>query len=177
MSEELLRPAEVCRRLAMPASTLRIYSTKFGELLSETARAPVMGGEGRTGFRLYSSRDLLVLSRAKELLGQGLTYDQTLRELRLAVPGAQAGRKEERASGVEGMVERREEVMAELVEVLRGAVRNGEKALEACLAMVRREEREIEELRERVARLEEQIREVKVMGEGEKRERRGWWPR
>ncbi len=171
----MLRPAEVCKRLGMPASTLRIYSTKFGELLSEGAKRPTVGPEGRVGHRIYNSRDLLVLSRAKELLAQGLTYDQTLAELRLAVPGGarrvrEEGEKGERAeaaggiSGGEGAVA----AVAGMVDVLRGAVANGERALELCRSMEERQEREIDELRRRMTRLEEALREI-----GRELEKRG----
>jgi len=84
MGEELLKPAAAAQRLDMPASTLRVYSTRFAELLSEAASSPPVSSDGKPGHRLYTARDLVVLGKGKELVAQGSTYEQALEELRAA---------------------------------------------------------------------------------------------
>ncbi|MHB1131261.1 MAG: helix-turn-helix domain-containing protein [Chloroflexota bacterium] len=76
------RPAEAAAALGVPPSTLRLYSVRFGELLSSAAATPKERSGGRPGFRLYSDRDLDVLREGKVLLGRGLTYEESLLELK-----------------------------------------------------------------------------------------------
>src|SRR5258708_40228302 len=73
----LLRPGEASEAVGIKPSTLRVYVQRFGELLSDDAAA----GE-RPGYRLYGTRDVELLGRAKELLGRGFTYDRAIAELR-----------------------------------------------------------------------------------------------
>lgn len=84
MAEDLLKPAEAAQRLGMPPSTLRVYSTRFADLLSESASNPPAFPNGKPGHRLYTQRDLVVLGKAKELVDQGLTYEQSLEEMKAA---------------------------------------------------------------------------------------------
>ncbi|MBI2953157.1 MAG: MerR family transcriptional regulator [Chloroflexi bacterium] len=181
MSEELLKPAEVCKRLDLAPSTLRIYSAKFRELLSGAA-----SGAGVGGHRLYSSRDVLVLSRAKELLGQGLTYDQTLAELKLAMAGVKARGKAE-AKPAEAPREATSgvlspDVVVDMIETLKAAVGNADKALQASRDLLELEGRRIERLEARMEALEAKVGELleNVSPEGgagrRKEPRRGWWP-
>ena len=82
MAEEQLRPFEAAARLGMAANTLRVYSTRFAPLLSSGAATPSAGRAGRPGHRLYSAGDLAILGRARELVDDGLTYEQALNRLR-----------------------------------------------------------------------------------------------
>ncbi|MHB1005868.1 MAG: MerR family transcriptional regulator [Chloroflexota bacterium] len=82
MQAEGFRPAEAAASLGVPASTLRLYSVRFGAVLSEAAARPVERAGGKPGFRLYTEQDLAVLREGKALLERGLTYDDALAELR-----------------------------------------------------------------------------------------------
>lgn len=82
MGAEGYRPADAAATLGVPASTLRLYSVRFGPLLSAEAARPIERAGGRPGFRLYSEQDLAVLREGKALLEKGSTYDEALRELR-----------------------------------------------------------------------------------------------
>ncbi|MBI4319014.1 MAG: MerR family transcriptional regulator [Chloroflexi bacterium] len=171
MGEELLKPGETCVRLGIASSTLRLYSSKFAEVLSESARSPGTAG-GRLGHRVYTARDILVLSKGKELLAQGLTYEQVLGELRLAVPGlkprGRAVAADESVAG-DGARAAVEVVAGEaLVATLRAAVASADRAVDAYRVVVESQGREVAELRERVARLELVV---------EEQRERGWWGR
>ncbi len=82
MQAEGYRPAEAAAALGVPPSTLRLYSVRFGPLLSEAAAHPVERAGGRPGFRMYGEQDLALLREGKALLERGLTYDEALQELR-----------------------------------------------------------------------------------------------
>lgn len=172
VGEELLRPAEVCRRLGMPPSTLRIYSTKFAEVLSESAARPAVGGEGKVGYRLYTERDLVVLKKAKELLAQGLTYEQVLAELRLVVPGRVRGKGSAtvgEGGGEVGVTVSGE--MEKVLAVLSRAVASSEKAADASQVMVTEIRGQIEQLVERLGRVEAVVERL------ESERKKGFWRR
>lgn len=157
-----MKPAEVGKRLGMPPSTLRIYSAKFAEVLSESAARPPVTPEGKVGYRLYTERDLVVLRKAKELLAQGLTYDQVLAELRLVVPGrvrSRGGAPAGEVEVVEGSVGAGIEG-ERMLAVLARAVASAERSADTCQALVREIRAEIGELRERVERVEADLERV-----------------
>jgi DNA-binding transcriptional MerR regulator len=74
--DDLLSPAEVARRLDIAPSTLRLYSGRFAEFLSDQAARPRPMGPNRPGYRRYSAADVALLARAKERLSQGMSYEQ-----------------------------------------------------------------------------------------------------
>ncbi len=76
------KPAEAANALGVPASTLRLYSVRFGSLLSATAARPVERAGGKPGFRVYTEQDLAVLREGKALLERGLTYEEALQQLK-----------------------------------------------------------------------------------------------
>lgn len=78
------RPQEVADRLGISPSTLRLWSNHFASELSDQARKIAAGGAGSAAQRRYGDEDLDTLVKAKELLGQGLTYEETKRRLRQA---------------------------------------------------------------------------------------------
>ncbi len=175
MSEEVFKPAEVCQRLGMPPSTLRIYSTKFAEVLSDSAARPAVSADGKVGYRVYTGRDLVVLKKAKELLNQGLTYDQVLAELRLSVPG----RVRARAVGVgvsdagsgagsgEGAVSVTPGDLEKVLGVLARAVASAERSAEISQSLVKEIRTEMDELRSRIDRVER--------GQRREEKRGGFW--
>ncbi|MDA8188793.1 MAG: MerR family transcriptional regulator [Dehalococcoidales bacterium] len=174
MNEELLKPAEVCEKLAMPPSTLRVYSTRFADVLSETARKPPVGPDGRVGHRLYNGRDLVVLTKAKELLAQGLTYEQVLAELRLTVPGAKARGRVAGPAEVASAAGPAVEGVETFGAALRLAVGAADKAVDTLKSVADRQAREIDELRARVSDIEKRLKELEQAGE---KEQRGFWQR
>lgn len=76
------RPQEAAQRLGIASSTLRLWSTHFASELSEFARKVDPGGGGSIAQRRYVDEDIRVLSQVKQLLGQGLTYEEVKRRLR-----------------------------------------------------------------------------------------------
>ena len=157
MNDEFLKPAEAAKRLGMPPSTLRVYSTKFGEMLSDAASNPPVSSDGRTGHRLYSDRDLVILAKAKEALARGLTYDQALAELRTVYAPAKvrartapSGNGGSPASLTAGHVEA---MMAPLM----AGIQNAQRAAEAWQRLAEERARENEELKERLRAVEMKI--------------------
>lgn len=142
----------------MPPSTLRVYSTKFAELLSEAASNPPVSADGRTGHRLYSDRDLVILAKAKELLGRGLTYDQALAELRptYASPTVRARTVSTGNGGgtVAGVTSSQvESLLAPLLD----GIQSAQKVAESWQALATERSRENEELKERLRVLESRV--------------------
>jgi len=144
LREDLLRPAEVASRLRIAANTLRVYSVRFAPLLGDRAARPTAGPGGRSGHRLYSEGDVVVLTRAHALVRGGATYEQALDRLR---GGAWA---EARPSLVRSG--RTDDGSA---EVQLAAL---QQAVEAWRALAEERAREVAELRDRVARLEAVLR-------------------
>jgi DNA-binding transcriptional MerR regulator len=78
---ELRQPGDVARELDISTSTLRRWAKEFHRYLSKTAgRTDSMAAAG--AHRRYTEGDVELLSRAKALLEQGLTYDQVMRRLK-----------------------------------------------------------------------------------------------
>ena len=74
---EVYSPAEAATRLGLAGNTLRVYAVRFAPLLSTSA---TRAGQG-SAHRQYSSEDLAVLARAKQLLATGCTYEEVLDRL------------------------------------------------------------------------------------------------
>lgn len=166
MAEEWLRPSAVAQRLQMPASTLRVYSTKFAPLLSPSASEPPASSDGRRGSRLYSSTDISIISRAKELLAKGMTYEQVLNELRLSIPGARqrtvSMQQPNGASRPDGQIPITAHQIEALVSgIVAASTANLERMVQAWQALAEERAKEILQLRNRVRELEErQEREI-----------------
>ena len=71
----LYRPREVAARLAIAPVTLRLWSSRFAAALSSSAR-PARTNRGYPAQRRYTEADLQALLCVRDLLKQGLTYDQ-----------------------------------------------------------------------------------------------------
>ncbi len=86
------RPLEVAQRLGISPSTLRLWSNHFAPLLSAQARKAPIGAAAPAAQRRYTDQDVDLLTRARDLLSQGLTYEETNRTLRKAesLPSAAA---------------------------------------------------------------------------------------
>src|SRR4030042_6250837 len=78
---ELRQPGDVARELYISTSTLRRWAKEFHPYRSRTAgRTDSMSAVGT--HRRYTKPDVELLTRAKVLLEQGLTYDQVIRRLK-----------------------------------------------------------------------------------------------
>lgn len=158
MSEEFWKPAEAARKLGMPPSTLRVYSTKFTELLSETASNPPVTADGRTGHRLYCDRDLVILAKAKEALGRGLTYEQALGELRpLYASSRSRGRPGGAGNGSVANGAAYSNHIEALIAPLVASIQSAQKAAESWQALAVDRAKENEELRERIRSIESKV--------------------
>ncbi len=73
----MLRPKDLIDQLAISASALRLWSEKFGPVLSPGA-SKSQTETGGSAQRRYTQEDLAVLARAKQLLGESKTYEETL---------------------------------------------------------------------------------------------------
>ncbi len=75
------KPGEVAERLDCSTDTVRRYSARFGHHLSLSANP----GKGKA--RLYNADDIYILQTVKNLIEQGLKYDEIEEELKsLALP-------------------------------------------------------------------------------------------
>ena len=157
MSEGTWKPADAAKKLGMPPSTLRVYSTKFAELLSESASNPPVSPDGRTGHRLYSDRDLTILGKAKELLSRGLTYDQALAELRILFPSSRTRAKASAHSEGLGSAALAPGQLEALLAPLMASIQNAQKAAEAWQSVAAERARENDELRERIKTIEARL--------------------
>lgn len=81
----MYRPKTVCQRLAVPATTLRVWSNEFAAFLSPSAQSATTE-RGGPAQRRYTDGDMAVLARAKTLLEQDLTYEE-VREALGQAPG------------------------------------------------------------------------------------------
>jgi hypothetical protein len=168
MAEEWMKPAAAASRLKMPSSTLRVYSIRFASLLSPSASDPPSGSDGKRGSRLYGSTDIAVLSRAKDLLATGLTYDQVLSELRLSLPhGRSAGNGGNGASCPIVLANKPYPTVSVLTaeqveELAKGLINTAVSHLDSLVkhweGIATERSQEINLLRSRVAELEEQLR-------------------
>ena len=76
-----LRPKEMTSALGISAATLRLWSNNFAPVLSPAAQK-ARTETGGAAQRRYTEQDLRIFTKAKELLGQGKTYEETLEVLR-----------------------------------------------------------------------------------------------
>ena len=71
----MYRPKEVAERFGVTTATLRLWSTHFADYLSPAAQKATTENGGAAQ-RRYVEDDLRVLSHAKTLLAEGLTYEE-----------------------------------------------------------------------------------------------------
>ncbi|MBN1992762.1 MAG: MerR family transcriptional regulator [Anaerolineae bacterium] len=78
-------PQAVTGALDISSATLRRWSQRFGDYLSPEAS----GSDAERSHRRYTDDDLATLRVVKELMNNGLTYEQVLRQLALNFTGTQ----------------------------------------------------------------------------------------
>jgi DNA-binding transcriptional MerR regulator len=82
----VLHPKEVCARLAVSASTLRVWSNEFKDYLSPAAQVAPAPGRAH---RRYTAADVQVLARIGQLLHLGHRCDE-VKHLLQPLPGGSA---------------------------------------------------------------------------------------
>lgn len=75
-----LRPKDITGTLGISPATLRLWSNHFAPVLSPAAQKATTS-QGTAAQRRYTDTDLRIFTRAKQLLGQGKTYEETLESL------------------------------------------------------------------------------------------------
>jgi DNA-binding transcriptional MerR regulator len=81
----MYRPKDVAERLEISPATLRLWSTKFESYLSPGAQRSTTENGGASQ-RRYDDVDLAYFLRAKQLLAEGLTYEEVSARLADGVP-------------------------------------------------------------------------------------------
>lgn len=82
MNAKLLSPSQAAQLLGIGGSTLRLWSGKFANHLSEAAQ----GGSGRR--RHYTPDDIATLARARDMLRNGATVADVADRLGVVAPDA-----------------------------------------------------------------------------------------
>ncbi|HLH74341.1 MAG TPA: MerR family transcriptional regulator [Chloroflexota bacterium] len=83
---ETYSPRQVEALLAVPASTLRVYATRFADLLSTSASGGRRQAGRGFGHRRYTAGDIAKLEQIKMLLDSGLSYALVRAQLTDGVP-------------------------------------------------------------------------------------------
>ena len=78
---DLQSPSEVAIELNISPSTLRRWSTEFGDFLSDSAGRPELSPQGEPLHRRYTEDDIRLLGTISELLDRGLTYREIAGQL------------------------------------------------------------------------------------------------
>ncbi len=78
---DLQSPSEVATELNISPSTLRRWSTEFGDFLSESAGRPELSPQGEPLHRRYTEEDVRLLGTISQLLNRGLTYREIAAQL------------------------------------------------------------------------------------------------
>jgi len=164
---------QVAAQLEVSLSTLRRWSKEFASFLSETATNPAAESEHIR----YTDEDINVLTIVKDLLAEGLTYQQVAGHLEKGQPSeAEEEVKEEKGGDTYALVAHDAStsltpVMAVLSETLR-TVMNGQQAILSSqqanrdlMGVVIQDNFNLKEenakLRDRMLRLEQELAELK----------------
>lgn len=173
------RPMEIAQRLGISSSTLRLWSNQFAPLLSGQARKESAADGASVAQRRYTDGDLELLTLAKDLLAQGLTYEETRRRLKTAIP------QEAAAIAVTAPAGQHASLPQELDLSLREALEAKDRsitALKESLAFMdvylRTVLQEREDARTRERLLQQQLDRLQPHSEaGEQDPARPWWKR
>ncbi len=178
------RPREVAQKLGISPSTLRLWSNQFSHELSELARKEGSSGAGPTAQRRYTAEDLQTLAQVKELLAEGLTYEETRRKLRKQP--AETGEKLPTEGDTEPSISQGPLADPQItLDSMQQALEAKEKtvaALKESLAFVdvylRTVHQEREDARSREQHLRQAIELLRAeMAEPAEESRRAWWKR
>jgi DNA-binding transcriptional MerR regulator len=117
---ELRLPGDVARELGISTSTLRRWAKEFHPHLSEMAGKSGVGAAA-TAHRRYTQADVDFLATVKDLLHQGMTYDQVIQRVKGETP---ATRKEEAYPIVTSETEKEARAIGPSLVVVADALRN-----------------------------------------------------
>ncbi len=183
------RPQEIAEKLGIAPSTLRLWSTRFANLLSNSARKDPETNPGPWAQRRYIDSDLEALLQVKALLGQGLTYEDARRRLlpparnsgtqlreqppaRVGTQPAPAPTAPFPASASHPITAMQEALAAKDKTI--DALKESLEFLNAYLQAIRQER---EDTRERVRDLEKELRELQLLAEKRSHPGEGSWVR
>ncbi len=175
----LYRPHDVAAKLGIAPSTLRLWSARFADELSDAARRSPTGAVGPAAQRRYTPEDLDVLFQIKGLLNEGNSYPEVKRRLQALPPPScrqSAGAAPEH-TGVS--LQPSTHALAPLQEALVArdrtiaALRESLQFMDAYLQAARQER---EEAREHTQELEKELEEVRSEAEARFQKLcRPWW--
>ena len=171
------RPREMAERLGISASTLRLWSNQFADVLSNYATKAPTGDRTPAAQRRYTDDDLRTLLRAKALLAQGLTYEETKRRLSQDPPPQQAPPLSDKAAPPEealpSLQALRETIEAKDKTI--AALRDSLAFLDVYLFALRQER---EDAKQNIHRLEREVAELRARADALTRElQKPWWKR
>lgn len=181
MSESTFRPKQVADQLGISPATLRLWSNKFQSLLSPAAQRSTTE-TGTSAQRRYSDQDVRFFHRAKQLLGEGKTYEETLAILteegvpdpdivNEPLPEAPAEEVDSETSAVA----LRSEMQIALIS-LREALATKDEVIEAQQQAISANERHVTDLQEENKRLRDQLTTLSDATKSPQK-RVSWWER
>lgn len=187
MSESTYRPKQVADQLGISPATLRLWSNKFESLLSPAAQRATTE-TGTSAQRRYSDQDVRFFTRAKQLLGEGKTYEETLTILTeegvpdpsiLSEPtDAEPDSDSDNTDGTSNALALSSQAQMAILS-MREALSAKDETIEALRSTISANERHVEDLRAENERLREQIKEweEETLALPEPTEPQPWWKR
>jgi DNA-binding transcriptional MerR regulator len=162
MSESSHRPKTVADNLGISPATLRLWSNKFHEVLSPAAQK-AQTETGTAAQRRYTDTDLRYFLRAKQLLGQGKTYEETFTILSgegVPDPETIADAIDTGSATVEGQPSSALALGGQphvAILAMREALHAKDETIEALRTTINANERHVDDLRSENERLREQL--------------------
>ena len=186
MSKNTYRPKAVADQLGISPATLRLWSNKFESLLSPAAQRATTE-TGTSAQRRYNDHDVRFFTRAKQLLGDGKTYEETLTILTdegVPDPEILAGTPKDEGDTDNGNEEHSNALVVNsqatmAILAMREALSAKDETIEALRSTVSANERHAEDLRAENERLREQLHqwEEDALALPESTGQQPWWKR
>lgn len=185
MSDSTFRPKQVADQLGISPATLRLWSNKFESLLSPAAQRATTES-GTSAQRRYSDQDVRYFTRAKQLLGDGKTYEETLSILTeegLPDPTILSESADEEPDSDSDNTEETSNALAlsssaqMAILSMREALSAKDETIEALRSTISANERHVDDLRAENERLREQLQqwEEEALALPETVDDRPWW--
>lgn len=83
---DLYRPTDAAKMIGIADSTLRTWSIRLTEFMSSNAQTRKSDGDTKTGHRRFTTHDIAILARAKELSEDGVQWGEIEDSLRAELP-------------------------------------------------------------------------------------------
>lgn len=186
MSESTYRPKQVADQLGISPATLRLWSNKFESLLAPAAQRATTE-TGTSAQRRYSDHDVRFFTRAKQLLGEGKTYEETLAiltdegvpdpEILAGTPDDEIKSDSDNGDLSNALALQSQAHMAVLA--MREALSAKDETIEALRTTISANERHVDDLRAENDRLREQLKEQEksTTQPPAAAEQQPWWKR